>query len=104
MLREITLGQYYPAKSILHSLDPRVKLFSTLVFIINLSIGTLVIVGLHYPIVSLVNFALEHLFNIDNICYQWYEALIISLGISALLYPVILYGKKRAPLMIGHRS
>ena len=36
MLREITLGQYYPAKSILHSLDPRVKLFSTLVFIITL--------------------------------------------------------------------
>ncbi|MBQ7148030.1 MAG: energy-coupling factor transporter transmembrane protein EcfT [Pseudobutyrivibrio sp.] len=36
MLREITLGQYYPAKSILHSLDPRVKLFSTLIFIITL--------------------------------------------------------------------
>ncbi|MBR1622286.1 MAG: energy-coupling factor transporter transmembrane protein EcfT, partial [Pseudobutyrivibrio sp.] len=36
MLREITLGQYYPAQSVLHSLDPRVKLFSTLVFIITL--------------------------------------------------------------------
>ena len=36
MLREITLGQYYPADSVLHSLDPRVKLFSTLVFIITL--------------------------------------------------------------------
>ncbi len=36
MLREITLGQYYPAKSVLHSLDPRVKLFSTLIFIITL--------------------------------------------------------------------
>ena len=36
MLREITLGQYYPAESVLHSLDPRVKLFSTLVFIITL--------------------------------------------------------------------
>ncbi|MCR4568382.1 MAG: energy-coupling factor transporter transmembrane protein EcfT [Pseudobutyrivibrio sp.] len=36
MLREITLGQYYPAKSVLHTLDPRVKLFSTLIFIITL--------------------------------------------------------------------
>ena len=36
MLREITLGQYYPAESILHSLDPRVKLFGTLIFIITL--------------------------------------------------------------------
>ncbi|MCR5416603.1 MAG: energy-coupling factor transporter transmembrane protein EcfT [Pseudobutyrivibrio sp.] len=36
MLREITLGQYYPANSVLHSLDPRVKLFGTLVYIITL--------------------------------------------------------------------
>lgn len=36
MLREITLGQYYPTESVLHSLDPRVKLFGTLIFIITL--------------------------------------------------------------------
>lgn len=34
MFREVTLGQYYPAESIIHSLDPRVKLFETLIFII----------------------------------------------------------------------
>lgn len=33
MIRDITLGQYYPADSILHKLDPRVKLTATLVFI-----------------------------------------------------------------------
>ena len=36
MLKDITLGQYYPATSILHRLDPRVKLVGTLVFIITL--------------------------------------------------------------------
>lgn len=36
MFRDITLGQYYPAESILHSLDPRVKLLGTLVWIIGL--------------------------------------------------------------------
>lgn len=36
MLRDITLGQYYPVDSILHRLDPRVKLMGTLVFIISL--------------------------------------------------------------------
>jgi energy-coupling factor transport system permease protein len=36
MLRDITLGQYYPADSVLHKLDPRVKLFGTLIFIISL--------------------------------------------------------------------
>lgn len=36
MLRDITLGQYYPADSIIHKLDPRVKLFATLIYIISL--------------------------------------------------------------------
>ena len=30
MLRDITLGQYYPADSVIHKLDPRTKLFATL--------------------------------------------------------------------------
>lgn len=36
MLREITLGQYYPVDSVIHRLDPRTKLFGTLVFILSL--------------------------------------------------------------------
>ena len=36
MLRDITLGQYYQADSIIHRLDPRVKLATTLAFIISL--------------------------------------------------------------------
>lgn len=38
MLRDITLGQYYPANSIIHKLDPRVKLLGTLIFLISLFI------------------------------------------------------------------
>ena len=36
MLRDITIGQYYKTDSILHKLDPRVKLFGTLVFLVTL--------------------------------------------------------------------
>ena len=36
MLRDITIGQYYQTKSVLHRLDPRVKLLGTLLFIIAL--------------------------------------------------------------------
>lgn len=36
MLKDMTLGQYYPGNSIVHRLDPRVKLMGTLVFIISL--------------------------------------------------------------------
>ena len=40
MLRDITIGQYYPADSILHRLDPRVKFIATLAFIISLFISS----------------------------------------------------------------
>ncbi len=36
MIRDITIGQYYPVKSVLHKLDPRTKLFGTMIFIISL--------------------------------------------------------------------
>ncbi len=36
MLRDITLGQYYQTESIIHKLDPRVKLVGTIVFIVSL--------------------------------------------------------------------
>ena len=36
MIRDITIGQYYPAKSVLHRLDPRVKLVGTLLYLISL--------------------------------------------------------------------
>lgn len=35
-MRDITLGQYYPADSVIHRLDPRVKLASTVLFIVAL--------------------------------------------------------------------
>lgn len=36
MIRDITLGQYYPADSVLHKLDPRVKLVTTITFLVAL--------------------------------------------------------------------
>ncbi|MDY3920092.1 MAG: energy-coupling factor transporter transmembrane component T [Candidatus Limivivens sp.] len=36
MIRDITLGQYYPADSVIHRLDPRVKLGGTVLYIISL--------------------------------------------------------------------
>ena len=35
-MRDITLGQYYPANSILHRLDPRVKIVGTLIYLVSL--------------------------------------------------------------------
>ncbi len=39
MIRDITLGQYYRADSILHRMDPRVKLIGTVIYIVSLFIA-----------------------------------------------------------------
>ena len=70
--------------------------------ITNLSIGTLVIIGLHIVPITIINFAIEHLLQIDNVvCYHWYEALPTTLLIIVLLYPIILIGKNKLPILLG---
>lgn len=39
MIKDITIGQYYNKESVIHSLDPRVKLLGTLIFLISLFIS-----------------------------------------------------------------
>lgn len=53
MIRDITIGQYYPADSILHKLDPRVKLFATLVYIITIFIARTFV---QYALITLLVF------------------------------------------------
>lgn len=38
MLRNITIGQYYPGETVIHKLDPRIKIIITFTFIISLFI------------------------------------------------------------------
>lgn len=51
MIRDITIGQYYPAQSRIHRLDPRVKIVCTLLFLISLFIQN-----------SLIGYAIATLF------------------------------------------
>lgn len=39
MLKDITLGQYFPVNSVIHKLDPRFKIINTLLFIMMLFAG-----------------------------------------------------------------
>ena len=39
MFKDITLGQFYPTDSVIHRLDPRVKLLGTLIYIVTLFVG-----------------------------------------------------------------
>lgn len=42
MLRDVTLGQYFPGKTVVHRLDPRTKLIFTLVYIVALFLANTV--------------------------------------------------------------
>ena len=76
------------------------KLLSTFKtdIIINISIGTILIIGLHFPIIGIYNYLTGYT------CYQWYEAIPTALLITAILYPLILFAKRHAPLLIGRKS
>ena len=71
-------------------------------FVTNLSIGTLVIIGLHIVFVTIANYILGYALGINGtICYQWYEALPVAIIIVALLYPIIMFGKRYIPILLG---
>ena len=58
MLRDITLGQYYPANSVVHRLDPRIKIllslaFMAVVFCVNSFWGYLVILVFGISVIKL---------------------------------------------------
>ena len=40
MLKDITIGQYFPLGSVIHKLDPRAKLFYTFTFIIMVFVSS----------------------------------------------------------------
>ena len=74
-------------------------------YITNISIGTLVVVGLHIVLVTIVNFAIGHLLHISGgICYQWNEALPLTILIITLLYPLITWSIKKCPILIGNKQ
>ena len=70
--------------------------------IVNLSVGTLVIIGFHNVIIGAINYGIEHLFLTSiEICYHWYSAILISLVIVTILYPMIIICKRHAPVILG---
>lgn len=89
MLKDITIGQYYRSDSVLHRLDPRVKLFGTLIYVITLflhkspvnyvmSLGFLLImIGLSTVPVSFIIRGLKSVAVI----------LVFSVGINMLFIP-----------------
>ena len=68
MIRDITLGQFFPGKSILHRLDPRIKILWTLVYIIllffvNTAAGIVLYIALTLVLIGLTHIRLKMFFK-----------------------------------------
>lgn len=67
----------------------------------NISIGTIVIMGLHWILIGATNFILSKLFSVNDITYSWYIAICLALLFIAILYPIILLFKNKYPYLLG---
>ena len=82
MIRDITIGQYYQTNSILHRIDPRVKLLGTLVFIISLFLG--INIGV-YVVATIALIVLIKMSNVPlKFIVRGLKAIVILILISAL--------------------
>ncbi len=59
-----------------------------------ISIGTMLIFGLHRMMIGIIDFGIENILHHQNIIYNWYECLIIALMIEIVLLPIIIYRRK----------
>ena len=68
-----------------------------------ISLGTLLIFGLHRMLIGIIDFAIEHTHHTSNITYNWIECIIIALAIELILLPTIIY-KDKWPILLGKKS
>lgn len=69
-----------------------------------ISIGTMMVFGLHRIIMGLIDFGIEKAFHLSNITYTWTESAIIAICIELILLPLIIYSFRHYPLLLGKRK
>ncbi|MFI3176422.1 MAG: energy-coupling factor transporter transmembrane component T [Eubacteriales bacterium] len=79
MLRDITLGQYYQADSLIHKLDPRVKLITTMSFLISL-----------FLVQSVTDYVVPFFFLITMMCISKVPFSFMLKGMRAILFLLII--------------
>ena len=69
-----------------------------------ISIGTLLIFGLHRMMIGIIDFAIEKVLNASNITYNWIECLTITISIFLLICPMIIFIQSNCKILIGKKS
>ena len=74
-------------------------------WVINVSIGTMVVIGCQWMIIGTTNYAISLLTATSGgITYTWYEALMLTLFIATLHYPIILLAICYVPVLLGRHK
>ena len=68
-----------------------------------ISIGTLLIFGLHRILIGFIDFSIEKAFHLSDISYDWHEGLIIALTIEILLLSLVIWAQKHYPILLGKK-
>ena len=72
--------------------------------VIYISIGTMVIFGLHRMIIGIIDFTIEKMVHISDIIYSIPEAVFLTICIELALLPIIIYGKHYCPILLSKRN
>ena len=81
MLKDVTLGQYFPGDTVVHRLDPRTKLILVVIYIVALFCAK-----------SWVSYGLMALFLIVCMCLSRIRLGVIVKGLKPLLFIIVLTG------------
>lgn len=69
-----------------------------------ISIGTMVIFGLHRILIGIIDYGVEKAFHISDVTYDWYECVLITVIIEAILLPFILWAYHKYPILLGKKA
>lgn len=70
--------------------------------VIYISIGTMVIFGLHRMLIGFIDYGIERIFHMETTIYTWFETALITIVIEAILIPFIIISLK-FPIFLGKR-
>jgi hypothetical protein len=69
-----------------------------------ISIGTMLIFGIHRILIGIIDFGLERILNTPDILYNWYECTLLALFIELLILPLILLSIHHYPILLGKKK
>ena len=73
-------------------------------FVTLISIGTMLIFGIHRILIGIIDFGIEKILHVSDVTYNWYETGLIAIAIEIILIPPIIISKNRFPIFIGKKS